>query len=111
MRKGNVEYRPVPIGRIRRERLARHIVGLIEKPRRALFISRIYEFPVLLNKLFPEIVDWTSATWVRRKFDEEKKPIPKDAVPAHYSSSFSIWKLAGGVFVFAFVTMLLRRKR
>ena len=57
VRPATVYYRPVPIGRIRREQLVRHIVRLIEKPRRTLFISRVYEVPVLLNKLFPEIVD------------------------------------------------------
>jgi hypothetical protein len=68
MRKDGVEYRAVPIGRISRERLARHIVHLIEEPRRALFMSRIYEVPRLITKLFPEFVDWVSATWVRRKY-------------------------------------------
>src|SRR5688572_32366415 len=71
VRPGTVQYQAVPIGRISRERLARHIVGLIEKPRRALFISRIYEVPVSLNKLFPEFVDWVSASWVRRKSLQE----------------------------------------
>jgi len=110
VRKGRVEYRPVPIGRISRERLARQIVGLIEKPRRALFISRIYEVPVLLNKLFPDVVDWISATWVRRKQREEKKPIPEDVSPVRYSSSHSIWQLAGGLSLFALVAILLRRR-
>ena len=111
LRQEGVEYRPVPIGRISRERLARHIVRLIEKPRRALFISRVYEVPVLLNKLFPEVVDWITSTWVRRKQREEKKPIPEDVSPVRYSSSHSIWQLAGGLSLFALVAMLLRRKR
>src|SRR5215213_2375232 len=70
-RPGAVTYTPVPIGRIRRERLARHLVGLIEKPRRALFISRLYEVPVQLNRFFPEIVDFFSETWIRRKRKDE----------------------------------------
>jgi NADP-dependent 3-hydroxy acid dehydrogenase YdfG len=110
-RKGVVEYRAVPIGRISRERLARHIVALIEKPRRALFISRIYEVPVLLNRFFPEFVDWTSATWVRRKHRQEHKPIPEEVTPAHYSSSFSPLQLAGGLSLFAIVAWLWRRKQ
>lgn len=110
VRDGGVEYRPVPIGRISRERLARHIVRLIEKPRRALFISRIYEVPVLLNKLFPEIVDWVSATWVRRKQKEEQKPVPQGITPAQYSPSFSILYLAGGLFMLTIVAKLWRRK-
>ena len=111
LRQEGVNYRPVPIGRISRERLARHIVRLIEKPRRALFISRVYEVPVLLNKLFPEVVDWVSATWVRLKQREEKKPVPEVVSPVRYSSSHSIWQLAGGLSLLALVAMLLRRKR
>jgi hypothetical protein len=110
-RKDVVEYRAIPIGRIRRERLARHIVALIEKPRRALFISRIYEVPVLLNRLFPEFVDWTSASWVRRKHRQEHKPIPEEVTPVQYSSSFSPLQLAGGLSLFALVAWLWRRKR
>jgi NADP-dependent 3-hydroxy acid dehydrogenase YdfG len=111
IRDGGVEYRPVPIGRMSRERLARQIVGLIEKPRRALFISRIYEVPVLINKLFPEVVDWVSSTWVRRKHQEEHKPVPKNAVPVSYPSSISRWHIAGSLSMFALVAILWRRKR
>jgi NADP-dependent 3-hydroxy acid dehydrogenase YdfG len=109
MREGGVEYRPVPIGRISRERLARHIVGLIEKPRRALFISRIYEVPVLLNKLFPEVVDWVSATWVRLK---RKKEVPssEETAPVRYTRGLSPWYFAGGLFMLALIAKLWRKK-
>jgi len=110
MRDGRVEYQPVPIGRISRERLARHLVGLIEKPRRALFISRVYEVPVLLNKLFPEIVDWVSATWVRQKRRRELPP-PQEITPVHYSRSFLPWYLAGGLFTLALVAKLWHKRR
>ena len=110
-RKDGVEYRAVPIGRISRERLARHIVALVEKPRRALFISRIYDVPVLLNRLFPEFVDWTSATWVRRKHLQEHKPVPDAVTPVHYSSSFSPLQVVGGLSLFALVALFWRRKR
>ncbi|RPJ28660.1 MAG: SDR family oxidoreductase [Chloroflexi bacterium] len=109
MRDGGVEYKPVPIGRISRERLARHIVGLIEKPRRALFISRVYDVPVLLNKLFPEVVDWVSTTWVRIKRKKELPPTEAIA-PVHYSRSLSPWYFAGGLFILALVARLWRRK-
>jgi NADP-dependent 3-hydroxy acid dehydrogenase YdfG len=111
VRDGGVEYQAVPIGRISRERLARHIVRLIEKPRRALFISRIYEVPVLINKLFPQFIDWISANWVRRKHDQEHKPVPDDVSPARYPSSFSLWQWVAGLSMVALVTMLWRRKR
>jgi NADP-dependent 3-hydroxy acid dehydrogenase YdfG len=111
LRNGGVEYQPVPIGRISRERLARHIVRLIERPRRALFISRIYEVPVWINQLFPEFVDWVSATWVRRKHRQEGKPVPKEVSPARYPTSFSLWRVTGGLSMFALVALLWRRRR
>jgi hypothetical protein len=88
--------------------LARHIVALIEKPRRALFISRIYEVPVLLSKLFPEIVDWVSETWVRRK---RKKELPsvEEVSPVQYRRSLSLWRLAGGLIMFVLVARLKRK--
>jgi len=110
MRQDGVEYKPVPIGRISRERLARHIVGLIEKPRRALFISRLYEVPVLLNRLFPEIVDWVSETWVRRKRKDEV-PSPDEVTPVRYRRSFSLWHFAGGILMLALVSKLWRKKQ
>jgi NADP-dependent 3-hydroxy acid dehydrogenase YdfG len=110
MRQNDVEYRPFPIGRISRERLARHIVGLIEKPRRALFISRIYEVPVLLNKFRPEVVDWVSATWVRSRQKEEHKPLPQDITPVRYAPSFSMLYLAGGIFMLTWIARLWRKK-
>ncbi len=112
VRPGTVQYRSVPIGRISRERLARHIIGLIEKPRRALFISRVYEVPVLLNKLFPEFLDWVSENWVRRKQRKEHKelPSPDEVAQVHYSSSFSLLHVVGGLLMLALVTKFWRRK-
>ena len=109
LRGGTVRYRPVPIGRITRERLARHIVQLIERPKRALFISRLYDVPVLLNKLFPEVVDWVSATWVRRK-QRKELPSPQERAPVHYPSSISPWHVVTGVVIFAVVARLWRKK-
>jgi NADP-dependent 3-hydroxy acid dehydrogenase YdfG len=109
LRGGTVHYRAVPIGRISREKLARRIVQLVEQPRRALFISRLYDVPVLLNKLFPEVVDWVSATWVRRKQREELSSGHEDVV-VHYPGSFSAWHLAAGLFVLTLVSRLWRRK-
>ncbi|MDQ2690998.1 MAG: SDR family oxidoreductase [Chloroflexota bacterium] len=108
-RGGTVQYRPVPIGRISREQLARKIVQLIEKPQRALFISRLYDVPVLLNQLFPGVVDWVSATWVRRKQRKELSP-PQERAPVHYSSSISSWHVVAGVMLFALVARLWRRR-
>ena len=109
VRPGKVEYSAVPIGRISRERLARHLVTLIERPRRALFISRLYEVPVLLNKLFPEFVDFTSETWVRHKRKNELPP-SEEVTPVHYSPSLSVWKLTGVLVMLALVARFWRRK-
>ena len=109
VRPGKVEYSAVPIGRISRERLARHLVTLIEKPRRALFISRLYEVPVLLNKLFPEFVDFTSETWVRSKRKDELPP-SEEVAPVDYSPSLSVWKLTWGLLTLALVARFWRRK-
>jgi len=109
VRPGKVEYSAVPIGRISRQRLARHLVTLIEKPRRALFISRLYEVPVLLNKLFPEFVDFTSETWVRSKRKDELPP-SEEVAPVDYSPSLSVWKLTWGLLTLALVARFWRRK-
>ena len=108
-RGGTVKFSPVPIGRVSRERMARHIVRLIEKPRRALFMSRIYDIPVLINKLFPEIIDWTSANWVRRKRKNEIPPA-HDVAPVHYPRSFSLLPILGIVSALALVNKVWRRK-
>ena len=108
-RSGTVQYSAVPIGRISRELLARHIVRLIEKPRRALFISRVYEVPVMLNRLFPEFVDWISKNWVRNKRNKEIPP--EDAVtPVHYSGSFSFMPWLAGLFAIGLITRLWLKK-
>jgi NADP-dependent 3-hydroxy acid dehydrogenase YdfG len=111
VRPGTVKYKSVPIGRISRERLARHIVHLIEEPRRALFISRIYEVPVLINKLFPEVVDWVSSNWVRRKQKQEKRSLPEDPAPVQYARSTPLWQIASGFVALALIARLWRRKR
>jgi NADP-dependent 3-hydroxy acid dehydrogenase YdfG len=109
VRPGTVDYKAVPIGRISRERLARQIVGLIEEPQRALFISRIYEVPVLINKLFPEVVDWVSATWVRRQRREELHDTD-NKTSAQYHHSMWPWQLAGVALILALIARLWRRK-
>ena len=108
VRPGRVEYKAVPIGRISREQLARHIVRLIERPRRALFISRLYEVPVLLNKLLPEVVDWISATWVRNK-QREELPFPREVAPVHYGHSLSVWHFLGGLLALVLIARIWRK--
>ncbi len=111
-RGGTVKYMPVPIGRITRERLARRIVDLIEKPQRALFISRVYEVPVLINKVFPGLMDRLSAGWVRRKRKNEIPPA-EEIRPIEYHSAKSItplWLAAGSLGMMAIVFRLITSK-
>ena len=109
VREGGLKYTPLPIGRISRERLARHIVGLVEQPRRALFMSRIYEVLVVLNRLFPDVVDSFMALWVRIKQKNEIPP-PEEVTPVEYQRSFPLGELVGGLLILALVTRLWRKK-
>ncbi len=108
-RGGTVHYMPFPLGRVSRERMASHIVGLIEKPRRALFMSRLYDLPVLLNRLFPEIIDWTSETWVRNQRKNELPP-KENVAAAHYKRSYSLLPIFGALLTFALVAKIWRKK-
>jgi NADP-dependent 3-hydroxy acid dehydrogenase YdfG len=109
VREGGIRYRSVPIGRISRERLARHLVGLIEQPRRELFISRLYDPLVFLNKYFPALVDWFTSRWVRNKRKDELPP-PEEVAPVHYKGSFPFWQLLGALAGFTLMTRFWRRK-
>jgi hypothetical protein len=104
---------PIPIGRVSRERLARHIVELIEKPQRALFISRVYEFPVLLNKLFPAVVDRISAMWVRNRRKKEL-PSPEEITRVQYQSprpAIPLMLAAGSIGMLAILLRFARRRQ
>ena len=108
-RSGTVKYRAIPIGRVPRERMARKILGLIEKPRPALFISRLYDVPVFLNRYFPGFVDWVSATWVRRRRKKELQA-SENVPPVRNRRASSLWKVFGALFMFALVAKLWRKK-
>lgn len=66
-REGGIRYQSLPIGKITREKLAREVVALAERPRRELFISRLYDPGVWMNRRWPGLVDLISAVWVWRK--------------------------------------------
>jgi short-subunit dehydrogenase len=86
---GGVTYGTLPLGRVSRERLAREIVKLIERPRRSLFISRIYDVALILDAVFPMFIDWNSINWVRRKRRKELASTYHEIAPVHYSDYFS----------------------
>ncbi|MGZ9225944.1 MAG: SDR family NAD(P)-dependent oxidoreductase, partial [Anaerolineales bacterium] len=106
---GSIKYRSIPIGRVSREAIARKIVQLVEHPRRALYYSRVYDLPVVLNQLFPEILDWISAAWVRGHRKDEIPPANQIA-PVHYETSVPLWRVVGGFLLIALVVKFLRKK-
>jgi NADP-dependent 3-hydroxy acid dehydrogenase YdfG len=109
VREGGVRYTPLPIGRISRETLARHMVDLVENPRRALFISRLYDPLVFLNNHFPELVDWVMSRWVRSKRKKELPPA-KDVAQVRYPGTHPAWMVAGSLGMLAIVFRLLAGK-
>lgn len=94
-RSGGIRYRSLPLGRVSRERVAREIVGLVERPRRAIFFSRLYDVGVFFNLFFPGLVDWASGLWVRRmQRQQEGTPAPVRGTKARYPGSLPIAGLA-----------------
>ena len=106
---GGIRYRSLPIGRISRERLARHLVSLVEQPRRELFISRLYDPLVFLNRRVPALVDLFTSRWVRNKRKKELPP-SEEVAPVHYESSSSIWLVLGAVAAYTLLSRLGRRE-
>ncbi|HJR81052.1 MAG TPA: SDR family oxidoreductase [Anaerolineales bacterium] len=106
---GSIKYRSIPIGRVSREAIAKKIVQLVEHPRRALYYSRVYDVPVVLNQIFPEILDWISAAWVRRKRKDEIPPADQIA-PVHYKASIPLWRIILGFLVITLIIRFLRNK-
>jgi NADP-dependent 3-hydroxy acid dehydrogenase YdfG len=105
---GGIEFQSFPIGRVSREKVAQEMVKLVENPRRALFLSRLYDVPVVLNKLFPGLVDFLTSTWVRLKRREElQEPHSRPTQPVSYlSSPFAL--IVAALF---FVVILLFKSR
>ena len=109
VKEGGVRYRSFPLGRISRESLAGMLVELIEQPRRALFVSRVYEPGVFLNKVFPQTVDWIMGHWVR---SHRKREFPRSEQiePARYYGSSSLLPLLGGMIAIATLLRIIRKK-
>lgn len=72
-KRGGVKYTSIPIGRITRERLAKEIVELIKHPKNELFISKLYDIPIFINRHFPAFIDFISKIWVYKKRRNELK--------------------------------------
>jgi short-subunit dehydrogenase len=106
---GGIEFRSFPIGKVTREKVAQELVKLVEKPRRAIYLSHLYDVPVVLNKLTPGLVDFLTSFFVRSKRQKELQGTKSGPTqPAHYQDApFGL--LAGALF-FALV-FLFRVKR
>jgi len=72
-RDGGIQFKSISLGQVSRERVARTLVRLVERPRPSIFLGRLYDGLAILNKLFPWMIDWASSTWVRLKQAEELK--------------------------------------
>jgi len=79
-RDGGIQFRSISFGQISRERVARTLVNLVERPHPSVFLGRIYDIPAILNKLFPWTIDWASSIWVRLKQRQESKKGNKTVV-------------------------------
>lgn len=99
-RGGGIRFRSAPVGRVSREKVARVLVELAKKPRRAVFLSRLYDLPAGANKLAPSLVDLVMGIWVKRKRPE--LAASTTSTTAKYSGSLTTLGLvllaAGGVF-------------
>jgi NADP-dependent 3-hydroxy acid dehydrogenase YdfG len=108
---GGIRFRSVPIGKVTREQVAREIVDVVEKPVRAVYLSRIYDIPVLLNMLVPGLVDWFSSLWVKLKRSREgpgDKPGP--ASPVSYGITLNVPQIIVMAFSAILVLVVIRRK-
>ncbi|MGZ9223421.1 MAG: hypothetical protein ACXW4Q_15045 [Anaerolineales bacterium] len=72
-------------------------------------MSNLVHVPVPLKKVFPEFVDWVSASWVYRKQREELSS-SQEAVPIRYPRSLSVWQFAGVLLTLAVLAKLWRKK-
>lgn len=108
---GGIRYRSIPVGKVTRGQVARAIVDLVENPRRAVYMSRLYDFLVVLNMLTPGVVDHFSSLWVRLKRRRELAR-EKERQTAHvrYGLTLNVPQMIVLVFSVVLAGMYLRRK-
>ena len=80
-RDGGIQFRSISLGQVSRERVAQTLVRLVERPRREVYLGRLYDVPAILNKLLPWTIDLASSVWVRLKQAEELKKGQKEQPP------------------------------
>ena len=80
-RDGGIQFKSISLGQVSREKVAQTLVRLVERPRREVYLGRLYDVPAILNKLFPWTIDLASSVWVRLKQAEELKKGQKEQSP------------------------------
>lgn len=80
-RDGGIQFKSISLGQVTREKVAQTLVRLVERPRREVYLGRLYDVPAILNKLFPWTIDLASSVWVRLKQAEELKKGQKEQPP------------------------------
>jgi NADP-dependent 3-hydroxy acid dehydrogenase YdfG len=106
-----IRFRSAPIGKVTRQQVARQIVDLVEHPRRAIYLSRLYDLPVLLNMLVPGVVDRFSSIWVKLK--RRKQLVGPEAgktALVSYGVTLNLSQIIVMTFSAVLVYIVLRRK-
>lgn len=67
LERGGVQYQSSSFGRISKQFVAKKVIQLMEHPKSALFLGRLYDIPVFINHYFPWLVDLAAFFWVKRK--------------------------------------------
>jgi short-subunit dehydrogenase len=98
---GGVQYATFPVGQVSREDVAKAIVKLVEDPQRSMFIGRSYDVPVMINALFPALIDLFSIAFVKLHRRKELPLTQNFALSNNRLSYFS------GYFVMLSATALL----
>ena len=80
-RDGGIQFKSISLGQVSREKVAQNLVRLVERPRREVYLGRLYDVPAILNKLLPWTIDWASSIWVRLKQAEELKKGQEEQPP------------------------------
>jgi short-subunit dehydrogenase len=105
---GGIRFKAPAVGRVSREHLARALVRLVEHPRPSLFLSRLYDVPVLINRLAPWLVDWVMGLWVRQKRKTLAQSSPAPAVARGWQR---VAGAVGALVLGALVVGLLAKKQ
>ncbi|MFT3894732.1 MAG: hypothetical protein QM730_24140 [Anaerolineales bacterium] len=103
-----MKYQSPAVGQVTREYVAQKIVELAEDPQHSLYLGRLYDLPVTLNRVVPSLIDRVSAYWVRSKRKKELAGAPANSVLKEQHFGWLPWAFLP--FGILFLRALLRRK-